>query len=178
VDIHLNEDDLKRFRRMVGTPDGNGCRRWTGHLTPKGYGCFKLGRYRTLSAHRVSWVVANGRQIPEGLLIRHACDNPACVEPDHLELGTYRDNVHDKIARGRFRNGGMAKTRCIRGHLLAGPNLRCDAKRPHHRLCKSCGYAHSRKSAASRAGTPMTNNQFMAVANARYAALMEKETSR
>ena len=84
------------------------CWVWTRNKTQGGYGqsSFRIGgRAFTLLSHRVSWVIANG-PIPRGLFVLHNCpsgDNPACVNPDHLWLGTLADNNHDMMAKGRFR---------------------------------------------------------------------------
>lgn len=61
------------------------------------------GKYWTVS--RLAWVLTYG-SIPDGLLICHHCDNPRCVRPDHLFLGTYTDNNRDKSAKGRAKSGG------------------------------------------------------------------------
>ena len=55
---------------------------------------------KTVSAHRVSYEAYNG-EIPKGLVVRHKCDNPSCINPDHLELGTQQQNVADRENRGR-----------------------------------------------------------------------------
>jgi hypothetical protein len=47
------------------------------------------------------WEVMNGKKIPDGLLARHACDNPCCINPKHIEIGTHKDNTQDMIKRGR-----------------------------------------------------------------------------
>jgi len=74
--------------------------------TSHGHGRIKLktgpGQYRKFLAHRISWELAHG-PIPEGLIILHKCDNPPCVNPDHLFLGTLRDNALDMHAKGRHR---------------------------------------------------------------------------
>jgi hypothetical protein len=62
-------------------------------------------------AHRVAWRAYFG-EIPKGLWVLHSCDNPPCVNPKHLFLGTHADNVEDKVAKGRqakYENGGLAK---------------------------------------------------------------------
>lgn len=83
-------------------PLENGCRIWRGSTDGRfGYGKVTIGNRRQY-AHRASWEEAAGREVPNGLVIRHTCDEPRCIEPSHLILGTPADNVGDQIARGRL----------------------------------------------------------------------------
>jgi ribosomal protein S14 len=84
----------------------DGCWIWTGALNDSGYGVLKwLGR-ENVRAHRVSYEIHVG-PIPEGSIVRHDCDNPPCVRPDHLRPGTDADNMADKVARGRAVGNGL-----------------------------------------------------------------------
>lgn len=99
-----------------------GCRLWVAAFVPAmGYGVmFYQGRQQY--AHRVAWQLAKG-PIPSGLFVLHRCDTPACVNVDHLFLGTTRDNVLDMMAKGRARMGPPSGDRNpMRLHkgLLAG----------------------------------------------------------
>jgi len=80
-----------------------GCWLWTGTLLNSGYGQVML-RKRKVRAHRLAWELTFG-PIPEGMVVCHACDNPACVNPHHLWLGTVQANVRDRDAKGRTRTG-------------------------------------------------------------------------
>ncbi len=81
---------------------GTRCHEWTACLHKQGYGKFKLNG-EVLYAHRVAWVLKNG-EIPEGIVVRHDCDNSKCVNDEHLLLGTHYDNVADRVERGRTCN--------------------------------------------------------------------------
>lgn len=79
------------------------CWEWIGAKDQDGYGAFKaeVGGVRYLKAHRYSWVIHTGELITEELVVLHECDNPSCVNPSHLSVGTVKDNVHDMMGKGR-----------------------------------------------------------------------------
>lgn len=95
-----------------------GCWPWTG-ATSRGYGKI-LDHGQMKSVHRVSWELTYG-SIPDGLGVLHRCDNPPCVRPEHLFLGTATDNNRDRDVKGR--NGFSRKTHCPQGHPYDGNNL-------------------------------------------------------
>ena len=96
---------MKRFWDKVEKTDK--CWNWkAGIRGENGYGCFKVNG-KNENSHRVSWRITFG-EIPEGLLVCHHCDNRLCVRPEHLFLGTYKDNMQDCSLKGRivtFRKG-------------------------------------------------------------------------
>ena len=110
-------------RRFWSKVDRSGdCWVWTG-ARRRGYGRFRVGSRidgsRTLvRATHVAWELTNG-PVPDGLFVCHRCDNPPCVRPDHLFLGTALDNARDMIAKGRARHPSMAGERCGHNKLTA-----------------------------------------------------------
>lgn len=91
-----------RFWAKVDKLGEDECWPWKASLTAAGYGQIQHPRLgRPVVANRVSWELANGRVIPDGLMVCHRCDNPPCVNPKHLFLGTMLDNQRDSIAKGR-----------------------------------------------------------------------------
>ena len=89
----------ERFWRLAVPCDG--CWGWKGNSNQRGYGQFRVGRKGpVLSAHRTSYEIHKG-PISAGLIVRHTCDNPWCVNPDHLLAGTHKDNARDCTERGR-----------------------------------------------------------------------------
>lgn len=91
----------ERFWSKVPNRPIVGCWEWAASIRPQGYGQFRLSRrIAPQYAHRISYELAFG-PIPDGMLVRHRCDNPLCVRPDHLEVGTQSDNMMDAVHRGR-----------------------------------------------------------------------------
>jgi hypothetical protein len=93
-----------RMSDVVGVTPDTPCREAVGHrLWPRGYVQVQLGGSggKRLLAHRVAWRLAFG-PIPNGKLVLHRCDNPPCINPDHLFLGLPQDNADDMSAKGRW----------------------------------------------------------------------------
>lgn len=88
---------------------GEGCWEWQALRSGQGYGMFPIAN-RHYGAHRASWEITNG-PIPDGMVVRHDCDNPPCVRPDHLRIGTHQDNVMDAVERRRHQRGDDHWTR-------------------------------------------------------------------
>lgn len=78
----------------------SGCIEWQGYKMPFGYGQIMLENQKVTTTHRAAWILEYG-EIPNGLMVRHKCDNPPCVNINHLELGTAKDNSDDAIKRNR-----------------------------------------------------------------------------
>lgn len=92
----------ERFWSKVDKTGKNGCWIWTASLVGEnGYGFFRISKGEgCMPAHRYSYTLSNG-VIPKGMLVCHTCDNPQCVNPNHLFLGTHKDNALDREAKGR-----------------------------------------------------------------------------
>ncbi len=80
-----------------------GCWDWNASKNKQGYGRMGIGAGQCINAHRVSWVIHNG-DIPDGLFVCHKCDNPSCINPKHLFLGTRQDNTNDMMLKKRSKH--------------------------------------------------------------------------
>lgn len=99
--MEFDPETVRKFESMHQS--GEGCWEWTRARLKSGYGKFWDSFSKThYLAHRASWSIHNERPIPEGMIVMHACDNPPCVNPDHLVLGTQADNMADMVSKERW----------------------------------------------------------------------------
>ena len=113
----------ERFWDKVNKAGPDDCWEWQAGIGANGYGSFRL-EGKTLTAQRASYLFNVG-EIPEGQIIRHKCDNRRCVNPDHLEVGTYSQNNQDAVNRKRRRYKlSIDQVRAIRQRLAEGAKQR------------------------------------------------------
>lgn len=117
--ITLSEKDVARFwsKVKIGNPDE--CWEWQAATNRKGYGVINI-KASLFLASRISWFIKNGNT-HENLLVCHKCDNPPCVNPNHLFLGTIKDNAIDMSRKGRSRKGRKS---LYRGTLIKSSVLK------------------------------------------------------
>jgi hypothetical protein len=129
---------VERFFAKVQITEG--CWLWRGaqkgrhYVTRTGYGHFALNGRKQVAAHRWSWIHFHG-PIPAGLFVCHTCDNPVCVNPAHLFLGTVKDNALDMVAKGRHGALRLRKTHCLRGHEYTATDVNTTNGRHN---CQTC----------------------------------------
>ncbi|MFY1862077.1 HNH endonuclease signature motif containing protein [Achromobacter xylosoxidans] len=121
----------------------DGCWNWTGTKQKTGHGRIKVDK-RNRCAHRVVFELLRG-SIPDGLVLDHLCRNPSCVNPEHLEPVTQREN----LLRGKtIIAANAAKTHCPHGHPYAGDNLKINVN--GQRVCVTCSRISDKKYNAKR----------------------------
>jgi hypothetical protein len=103
----MKDKDINRFWSKVIKKGSDECWEWDAGKIGKGYGSFCLYG-KTMTAHRISYIINKG-DIPKGGLVLHTCDNPACVNPNHLYIGTYGDNNMDREDRNPGTSGRISK---------------------------------------------------------------------
>lgn len=144
--MRLTEEE--RFERAYQPEPNSGCWLWSACALAYGYGLFKYaGRLRT--AHRVSWLIS-GRSLTAEDCVLHKCDTPACVNPDHLFVGTQAENMADKARKGRSAKGAR------NGSAKLTPDDVCEIRRrltegePQRKIAASYGVSQYAISCISR----------------------------
>jgi len=101
-------DARQRFDEKWMPEPNSGCWLWIGAYSSFGYGQLwggkSFGVPGNIAAHQASWIFNRG-PIPDGMVIMHKCDNPSCVNPDHLRVGTFKDNTADMLRKNRSPKG-------------------------------------------------------------------------
>jgi hypothetical protein len=141
------DSTLQRFWARVRK--GDGCWIFSGGNRGKGYKHLCSGGKARVAAHRFSWELAHGQKIPDGMLVCHTCDVRACVRPDHLFLGTHKDNHRDMMQKGRDtyairRQRTMQRPTCKRGHPWALGKWRINSSNGY-RQCNICFYEQRKR---------------------------------
>jgi hypothetical protein len=129
----MNTQTLAKMLEANSIPEPNsGCSIWLRGCA-NGYPVWKWKGRQTRVSHLA--LSTKGIEVPDGFEGCHRCDNPLCVNADHLFVGTRKDNHQDARAKGRLKRA--PKIVCKRGHPLSGDNLRVDPK-SGVRICRSC----------------------------------------
>lgn len=126
----------KLLSRTLHDPN-TGCFNWTKGKDKDGYGKIRYNNQH-MRTHRVMYLLHYGVN-PDKLLVCHKCDNPSCINPEHLFLGTPKTNMEDKVSKGRLKNQHMFKTHCKNGHEFNGENTEIQTySGKKRRVCKIC----------------------------------------
>jgi hypothetical protein len=151
----------QRFLRHVEPMmDDRGCWEWAASRYPKGYGQFReTGKTKTGYAHRSAYEIFRG-PIPKDLHVLHRCDNPPCVNPTHLFLGTNLDNQRDSFIKGRSSASKFVKAdNCQNSHEFSAENTALRKDSPGRRICKTCRNSRARALYLERRRTGLSRAQ-------------------
>jgi len=122
------------------------CWLWNSYVDKDGYGKFRFNK-KDHRAHRFSYILYKGI-IPKDLCICHFCDQPACVNPNHLWVGTKKENNQDRALKNRSNNQNKSKTSCPQGHKYDEQNTLTRTKKNGRleRRCRVCNKVNQKKS--------------------------------
>lgn len=129
---------MERFQKYHQIDEETGCWNWLGYINKSGYGMFAQGQGRWGLAHRWTYKTFKG-QLIDGLVMDHLCRNRKCVNPEHLEQVTMRENTIRGIAGQHMREKSLLQTHCINGHEFTTDNTRIvNGAYGKARVCKIC----------------------------------------
>jgi hypothetical protein len=121
-ELILEERYVASFWAKVDKKGDDECWPWKAYRNKQGYGRLGIAASQCVNAHRFSWVLHNG-SIPTGIFICHKCDNPSCVNPKHLFVGTRQDNTNDMMIKKRGKHFGRCEFYGVRyEERCDGPN--------------------------------------------------------
>lgn len=147
--------EIEYMGRTVSLPyvenPETGCWEFQGTRNFLGYG-YKRVAGRMMRAHRVVYDALVGFSAPH-MFALHSCDNPPCINPEHLREGTSADNVHDMVSKGRHGNGHENLTHCVNGHEYTPENT------GWYQGCRYCRTCKRERQRASREGKSGTHNR-------------------
>jgi hypothetical protein len=127
------------------------CIVFKGGKNKQGYGCLTYSDV-TLLTHRIAWMLDRGECIPRGKVVMHSCDNPPCINPRHLKLGTHKENNQDMIDKGRMNWGrGGRPIRMTEADVQAINNLRQQGMTAKQ-ACKEIGFSRAHYNYRNRIG--------------------------
>lgn len=121
------EKVVAKFNNSIDKNGPNGCWIWTGFLNDDGYGRLCHFKFDCL-AHRLSWIIRYNCPIPEGLLCIHSCDVRNCVRPEHIALGTNKQNLEDRVLKDRSKKKPLVDRLKIAEAVVNGSSLYAAAK--------------------------------------------------
>lgn len=132
---------LKYFNSRYTVDKITGCWNWN-RPTDRGYGIMVISGLKYF-AHRISAHLHLGFDIDSHLCICHTCDNPSCVNPEHLFIGTQADNIRDRSNKGKNKNHNSYKTVCKHGHIFSKENTIISSR--GLRICRECNKRRSKE---------------------------------
>jgi hypothetical protein len=153
--------DQKLYDKIMSKlrKESSGCWVWTGFCGSFGYGMVYLGarpngKPLNRNAHRAMWIALHG-PLTRSEFVCHKCDNPPCCNPDHLFIGSLKDNNRDMATKGRYNH--QKRTHCIHGHEFTPENTYRSPSRPDRRSCLACMNILHRLSPEERAKRKIYN---------------------
>ena len=131
---------LDRYRSVISTNPFDDCFLWALRLDRDGYGRTRREDGSDVGAHVLAWECASGRSVPDGLVVRHTCDTPNCVNSDHLMVGTVAENVADRQRRGRQARGSRnGRSKLDETQVAAAKRVLAEDALPKARLARLLG---------------------------------------